>query len=100
MCRSMLSKLKDGWFSDSSYKLFRKYVCMKLKEIVHVHYHPYINDELILPSGKHVLEMYTPFNPTFVKINWGLQGYTYFLIFAPKHRLWVLVRTASPQSMF
>ena len=27
--------------------------------------------------------MYTPSNPTFIKKNWGLQGYTYcFLIFA------------------
>ena len=30
-----------------------------------------------------------------LKQNWGMQGYTYFAYFAPKHRLWVLVRTAS-----
>ena len=36
-------------------------------------------------TAKHVREMYTPLNPTFIKKNWGLQGYTYFfLIFAPK----------------
>ena len=28
--------------------------------------------------------------------NWGLQGIPIFLMFDPKHRLWVLVRTASP----
>ena len=47
------------------------------------------------PSGKHVRAMNTPLNPTFIRQNWGMEGYTYFLIFAPKHRLWVLVRTAS-----
>ena len=46
-------------------------------------------------SGKHVRVMYTSLNPTFILQNWGMQGYTFFLIFAPKHRLWVLVRTAS-----
>ena len=29
-----------------------------------------------------------------------MQGYTIFLIFAPKHRLWVLVRTASASNMY
>ena len=41
--------------------------------------------------------MLTPLNPTFIKKNRDLQGYTlFFLISAQKHRLWVLVRTASP----
>ena len=47
-------------------------------------------------SGKHVLEMYTPVNPTFIWKKTGVcGGIPIFLIFAPKHRLWVLVRTAS-----
>ena len=29
-------------------------------------------------SGKHVCEINTPLNPTFIQKNWGLQGYTYF----------------------
>ena len=37
-----------------------------------------------------------PYSPLLYRENWGVQGFTYFLIFAPKHRLWVLVRTASP----
>ena len=32
-------------------------------------------------------------------ILWGVQGYTYFLIFAPKHRLLVLVRSASGENI-
>ena len=36
-----------------------------------------------------------PLGPHFYIVNWGLQGYTFFLIFALKHRLWVLVRTTS-----
>ena len=57
-------------------------------------------------SRKNVYAMYTPLYPTFMWQNWGMQGIPIFLIFAPKHRLWVLVRTASerpnlyPQSMF
>ena len=55
-------------------------------------------------SRKHVCVMYTTLNHTFIWQNWGIP---IFLIFAPKHRLWVLVRTALPsgsnvypQSMF
>ena len=44
-------------------------------------------------SGKHVRAIYTPLHPTIVKL--GFTGYRFFLIFALKHRLWVLVRTAS-----
>ena len=35
-----------------------------------------------------------PLTPHFYIVYWGLQGYTFFLIFALKHRLWVLDRTA------
>ena len=66
--------------------------------------------DLFASSGKHVREMYTPLNPTFIKQNWGLGVHILiFLIFDSKHtgRLWVLIRTASesgskvyPQSMF
>ena len=40
-----------------------------------------------LPSGKHVLEKYTTSYPTFIKQNSGIPS---FLIFDPKHGLWVL----------
>ena len=35
-------------------------------------------------SRKHVCDMNTPLNPTFIKQNWGLQGYTYFF-FLPQN---------------
>ena len=38
-----------------------------------------------------------PLYPTFIWQNWGIQYIPTFLIFAPKHRLWVLIRTASPR---
>ena len=31
-----------------------------------------------------IREMYTCFNPTFMKQNWGMQGHTYFLCFCSK----------------
>ena len=49
-------------------------------------HHEYIHSYIIL----------TPLNPTLIKQNWSLQGYTLsFLISVQKHRLWALVRTAS-----
>ena len=43
-------------------------------------------------SRKHVREMHTPLNPTFIYSKTGVcTGIPIFLIFAPKHRLWVLV---------
>ena len=58
-------------------------------------------------SGKHVHVKYTPSYPTFIQQNWVLlKGIPIFIIFDPKQRLWVLIRTASayeyvyPQSMF
>ena len=45
-------------------------------------------------SGKHVRVLNTPLNPTYSKTG-VCRGIPIFLIFAPKHRLWVLVRTAS-----
>ena len=53
-----------------------------------------------LSSGKHVHVMYTTLHPNFIKLNWGLQGYTIFLIFALKHILWVLVRIASLPTIY
>ena len=42
-----------------------------------------------------------PLKPHFYIVKLGFTGvYIIFLIFAQKHRLWVLVRTAYPQSMF
>ena len=48
--------------------------------------------EKLATSGKHVYKIYTPSNPTFIYKNGGLQD-IHVLIFAPKHRLWVLVKT-------
>ena len=45
---------------------------------------------------KNVREVNYPLCPTFIQKNGGLQGYIYFsFFFAPKHRLLVLIRTAS-----
>ena len=42
-----------------------------------------------------------PLTPQFYLVKMGFTGVNFFLIFAPKHRLWVLVRTASlRKSMF
>ena len=46
-------------------------------------------------SGKHVPAMYTPLNPILYSKTGVSRGIPIFLIFALKHRLWVLVRTAS-----
>ena len=46
-------------------------------------------------SGKHVRVMYTPRTPLLYSKTGVFRGIPIFLIFAPKHRLWVLVRTAS-----
>ena len=48
-----------------------------------------------VPSGKHVCEMYTPHTPLLYSKTGVIRGIHIFLIFDPKHRLWVLVRTAS-----
>ena len=39
-------------------------------------------------------EMYTPLNPLLYIVKMGFTGANIFLIFAPKHRLWVLRCTA------
>ena len=45
-------------------------------------------------SGKHVRAMNTPLNPTLFYSKTGVcRGIPISLSFAPKHRLWVLVRT-------
>ena len=46
-------------------------------------------------SGKHVRVIYTPYAPLLYSKTGVCRGIPIFLIFAPKHRLWVLVRTAS-----
>ena len=49
-------------------------------------------------SRKHAYIILTPLNPILIQLKWGLQGYTLFFLFLLKrHRLWVLVRTASPK---
>ena len=48
------------------------------------------------PSRKHTYIILTPLNPYFYIVKLGFTGiYITFLISAQKHRLWVLVRTAS-----
>ena len=80
------------------------------KDNVHVQAQSIIN----LSSRKHTYIILTPFKPHFYIVKLGFTGvYIIFLISAQKHRLWVLVRTAStlepprrggsneyPQSMF
>ena len=46
-------------------------------------------------SRKHVHVMYTTLTPLLYSKTGVCRGIPIFLIFAPKHRLWVLVRTAS-----
>ena len=46
-------------------------------------------------SRKHVREMYTPHTPLLYSKTWVYGGILSFLLCDPKHRLWVLVRTAS-----
>ena len=46
---------------------------------------------------KTCLYNFDPLKPQFYIVNWGLQGLHYFSYFCSKHRLWVLVRTASPR---
>ena len=54
------------------------------------------NIECTEASGKHVRVIYTPLSPKFYsKSGEYSQGIPIFLIFAPKHRLWVIIRTAS-----
>ena len=50
-------------------------------------------------SRKHVRVMYTPLNPAFNSKTGVCRSIPIFLIFAPKHRLWVLFRTASPRRL-
>ena len=62
-----------------------------------------IPTQLLYSSWKHAYIILTPLKPHFYIVRLGFTGvYFIFLIFAQKHRLWVLVRTASPstQSMF
>ena len=47
-------------------------------------------------SRKHTYIILTPLNPNFIYSKTGVyRGIHYFSIFCSKHRLWVLVRTAS-----
>ena len=49
-------------------------------------------------SRKHTYKTLTPLKPHFYTVKLGFTGvYIIFLISAQKHRLWVLVRTASPR---
>ena len=51
---------------------------------------------MLMYIRKHVHEMYTPLTPLLYSENGVCRGIPIFLfLFAPKHRLWVLVRTAS-----
>ena len=52
--------------------------------------------DLNIPSRKHAYIMLTPLKPHFYIVKLGFTGvYIIFLISAQKHRLWVIVRTAS-----
>ena len=52
-----------------------------------------------IPSRKHTYIIMTPLEPHFYTVKLGFtRVYIIFLIFAQRHRLWVLVRTASPST--
>ena len=50
----------------------------------------FITSPFLITSGKHVRVMYTPLNPTLYSKTGVCRGIPIFLIFAQKHRLWVL----------
>ena len=53
---------------------------------------------MLLPITKTCLYNFGPLKPHFYQIKLRFTGYTlFFLISVQKHRLWVLVRTASPR---
>ena len=43
------------------------------------------NKKWRLASRKHAYIKLTPLNPTFIQQNWGLQGYTLFILFLLKN---------------
>ena len=54
--------------------------------------------DLVENISKTRLYNFDPLKPHFYIVKLGFTGvYTIFLIFAQKHRLWILVRTASPR---
>ena len=54
----------------------------------------------VIPSRKHAYVILTPLKPHFYIVKLGFTGvYIIVLISAQKHRLWVLVRTASSRNM-
>ena len=61
------------------------------------HVSPFIYKELV-PITKTYLYNFDTFKPHFYIVKLGFTGvYIIFLISAQKHRMWVLVRTASPR---
>ena len=48
-------------------------------------------------SGKHFHVMHTPYTPLLYNKTRVYSGIQFSLILDPRHRLWVLVRTASPR---
>ena len=54
-------------------------------------------DQDHLSSRKHAFIILTPLNPTLYSKTGVYRGIHYFSYFCSKHRLWVLVRTASPR---
>ena len=51
---------------------------------------------ILVSLRKHAYIILTPLNPTFIKVRF-IGVYIIFPISGQKHRLWVLVRTASPR---
>ena len=72
------------------------YIIVRIKSLIQ-----YMFCELLcslLTSRKHAYIILTPLNPTLYSKTEVYRGNTlFFLISAQKHRLWVLVRTASPR---
>ena len=108
----LLAKLHDMYFyktatfphQPSLFKVFPRSGCLtqvslctfKGGNTVKVVFASGLKGNNLFSSRKHAYIMLTPLNPTFIIVKLGFTGvYTIFLISTEKHRLWVLVRTAS-----
>ena len=91
--RQMLRHLRWPWFDCTDCRLIFVYDGCGFRKIA------FYSPHLSVSSRKHAYIILTPLNPTFIYIvKLGFTGvYIIFFISAQKHRLWVLVTTASPR---
>ena len=73
-----------------------KEMCQPSEQLIHFSKRQKSTSAEKRAARKHAYIMLTPLNPTFIKVKLGFTGvYIIVLIYAQKHRLWVLIRTAS-----